>query len=131
MTPIGEESIMNEKAFDDTAPEGSPAWYERLRERFGADAVRMLTEEELEQNRDHDWCMSQREVREKYPGEVVAVYRQRVWGHGQGHAEANASAAAALEQAAAASEPDVPPPEKLVYVVVPLRFPPDLQFPDY
>jgi hypothetical protein len=132
MTPIGEESIMSEKSSDGKRPpEDRPEWYKRLWEKYGEDPIQPMTEEMLQQKRDHDWCLSQREVLEKYPDEIVAVYRQRVWGHGRGHAKAIASAVAALEHAAAAGESDVPSADDLVYVVLPPRLTGQPPYPEY
>jgi hypothetical protein len=42
-----------------------------------------LTEEELEHLRDMCWAVADPEVLEKYPDQIVAVYRRQIIAHGE------------------------------------------------
>jgi hypothetical protein len=84
--------------------------------------VEPASEEQLRQLREHDWCLRQPDILRKYAGQVVAVYREKVWGHGADHGTAIDSAAAALQ--AATDEAGAPSLDELTYIVVPdLRTP--------
>ena len=80
--------------------------------------IRPLTADEHRQNDDHDWCLSDRQILQRYAGQVVAVYRRQVWGHGPDHQAAGRNADQSL--ASACSEQGVPAPDELVYVVIPV-----------
>jgi hypothetical protein len=63
---------------------------------------------------DYEWCLSDRQVQEKYGGKVVVVYNRKIWGVGKHHA-------AAL--AAAQRKRGCPPRDRLALVVVPYAIP--------
>jgi len=79
--------------------------------------TRPLTEAELQQERDWKWVLGDRGRLQQYAGQIVAVYRETVWGVGRDHVAAVENAAAALEKAA--GTPGVPSRDELSFVVVP------------
>jgi hypothetical protein len=79
--------------------------------------TRPLSEEELQQERDWKWVLSDRERLQKYAGQIVAVCRETIWAVGRDHLTVLANATAALEKAAAV--PGVPSVDDLSFVVVP------------
>ena len=91
--------------------------------------IRPLTEEQQRQNRDHDWVLRDLPSRQKYAGQIVAVWGERVWAHGSDHQSVVDNAAAALR--AAAGTPDVPSADDLTYVVMPPWFTEEPTFPVY
>ena len=79
--------------------------------------TRPLTEDELQQERDHRWILGDRQRLQQYAGQIVAVYREIVWGVGRDHVTVRANASAALKQAA--GTPGLPAVDDLSFVVVP------------
>lgn len=69
-----------------------------------------LTKTEQRINEDHNWALSDKNVRKKYGGLVVAVYKRKVWGAGKNHREASKTALA---------KPHCPGENQLSYVVIP------------
>jgi hypothetical protein len=91
--------------------------------------IRAVTAEQQRQNRDHDWVLRDLQSRQKYAGQIVAVFGERVWAHGSDHQVVVANAAAALQ--AAAGAPGLPSPEDLTYVVMPPWFTEESPSPAY
>jgi hypothetical protein len=79
--------------------------------------TRPLTEEELRQIHDHDWLLSDPQRLKQYAGQIVAVYRETVWGVGANHIALLENATAAIQRAA--GTPGVPSVDDLSIVVVP------------
>jgi hypothetical protein len=75
-----------------------------------------MTEEELRQERDWEWCMRQPEILQKYAGQVVVVHRERLVGHGVDHWEALHDAMMNIE--GKATEP-TPPQRELTFIAIP------------
>ena len=82
--------------------------------------TRPLSEEELQQERDWKWVLSDRERLQKYAGQIVAVYRETIWAVGRDHITVMDNATAALQKAAATS--GAPSVDDLSFVVVPEWF---------
>ena len=82
--------------------------------------TRSLTEEELQQERDWKWVLSDRGRLQKYAGQIVAVYRETIWAVGRDHIAVMDNAIAALQKAAAT--PGAPSVDDLSFVVVPEWF---------
>ena len=90
--------------------------------------VEPASEEQLRQLHEHDWCLRQPEILRKFAGKVVAVYNERVWGHGPDHGTAIDSAEAALREAK--NEDEAPSPDELTYIVVPDLCTPEAPLPE-
>jgi hypothetical protein len=69
-----------------------------------------LDEREQRINADHEWCASDPEVRRKYGGKIVAVYKRTILGTGKTYAAA---------WAAAQRRRSCPPKQEVAMVVVP------------
>jgi hypothetical protein len=68
-------------------------------------------------------------VLRRYGGQIVAVYRKHVWGHGPDHQTVVRNATAAVR--AAAGQDDVPAEADLTYVVIPEWLGADLPLAEY
>lgn len=90
--------------------------------------VRPLTADERRQVEDHDWCLSRWDQLPQYAGQVVAVYRQQIWGFGPDDAAAIRCAEQTLAERA--GQEGLPALDDLIYVVVPRRVAPPL-IPSY
>jgi hypothetical protein len=89
--------------------------------------VRIMTEEELQQDRDWEWCMTQPEILKKYAGQVVVVYREKVWGHGSDHLEALQDAMMTILRT---TTPETAPPRRwLTFIAVPEPMPSAKDYP--
>jgi hypothetical protein len=76
-----------------------------------------MTEEMLQQERDHEWVLRDPRRLKQYAGQIVAVYRETVWGVGLDHPTVMANATATIQQAA--GRPSVPSVDDVTFVVVP------------
>lgn len=103
------ENLLREYAESFPDPANDPATVERRVRRIVA-----LTELEIQQSDDYEWCLHDADLRKRYGGKVVAAHRHRILGVGASHAEA-------LE--AAQRRPDCPPLEEIAIVVVPEHVP--------
>jgi hypothetical protein len=88
----------------------------RPRFRPAPEDIQPMTEEMLQQERDHNWVLRDPEKLKLYAGQIVAVCRETVWGAGRDPASVMASATAALEKAA--GTPGIPSIDDLSFVVV-------------
>jgi hypothetical protein len=69
-----------------------------------------LTEDELQQNDDYEWCLHDPEVQRAYGGQIVVAHKRRILAVGANHQ-------IAVENAR--QDPNCPPRWQLAVVVVP------------
>ncbi len=73
-----------------------------------------LDEREQQMDDDYEWCLNSRDLHRAYGGQVVMVYKRKIWGAGKDHR-------AAWEMAC--REPECPPRHDMAGVVVPEYIP--------
>jgi len=101
----------------------------RPRFRPSPEDIQPVTEDMMRQQRDHEWVLRDMDKVKQYTGQIVAVYRETIWGSGRDHGAVIDNAAANLRKAV--GQPDVPSLDDLNYVVIPELFSEEVPLPVY